>query len=130
MNLNKCHGMLLHAGSNTCRPVVHNFTSNTPPCTLVCSKRHQSNCLRQEEAAILISRLLLHMKSHVCNQHLFRLPLRMKGCTKCNLITRISAFQPSLSNHAYFDHLSSETYAKHSIGEKAFGPLIVVNRFP
>ena len=30
----------------------------------------------------------------------------------------------------YFEHLTRETYAKHSVGAKAFGPPIVVARTP
>ena len=40
-------------------------------------------------------------------------------CTERTLITRVWTFYHSLSDHACFDHLSRETYAKHSAGPKA-----------
>jgi len=43
---------------------------------------------------------------------------------------QLSTFYPSYSDHACFDHLSSETYAKYNVGAKAFGTLIVVARTP
>ena len=51
-------------------------------------------------------------------------------CTKRDLITRISTFCPLYSDHTCFDHLSRETYAKHSIGTKAFRPSIIVAHTP
>ena len=51
--------------------------------------------------------------SHVCSRHSFGLPLRMNGVHKTQ-----------------FDHLSRETYGKHSVGAKAFGPSFVVLRTP
>ena len=51
--------------------------------------------------------------SHVCGWHFFGLPLRMNGMHK-----------------AQFDHLSREIYGKHSVGAKAFRPLIAVVRTP
>ena len=67
--------------------------------------------------------------SHVCSQHSFGLPLRMKGMHK-TLWSR--AFGPSTpcipSYPSCFDYLSPETYAKHSAGAKAFGTSIVVAR--
>ena len=63
---------------------------------------------RQEEPAILISRLLLRMRRMYVG-----LPLRMNGMRKTQ-----------------FDHLSRETYGKHSVGAKAFRPLIIVVRTP
>ena len=56
--------------------------------------------------------------SHVCSQYSFGLPLRMNGIHKTQF------------DHACFDHLSSKTYAKHSVEVKAFGPSIVVAPSP
>ena len=50
--------------------------------------------------------------SRVCSHHSFGLPL----------ITRVCIFYTSHSDRACSDHLSRETYAKHSDGAKAFGP--------
>ena len=71
---------------------------------------------RQEEPAILISRLFLPMRgdSHVRSQHLFGLPLRM------------NVMHGTQFHHARFDHLSRKTYANHSNGAKAFWPSIIV----
>ena len=65
---------------------------------------------RQEEPAILISRLFLPMRrdSHVRSQHLFGLPLRM------------NVMHGTQFHHARIDHLSRKTYADHSNGAKAF----------
>ena len=78
-------------------------------------------CRRQEETAILISTHALH----VCTQHSFGLPLRMNGCSESNLILHVWTFYHSLYDDACFDHLSLETYTKHSIRVKAFWLLIV-----
>ena len=56
------------------------------------------------EPAILISRLLLRTR----RMYVASIRLDCMECTESNLITRVS------------DHLSRETYAKHSAGEKAF----------
>ena len=78
-------------------------------------------CRWQEETAILISTHALH----VCTKHLFGLPLRMNGCSESNLILHVWTFYHSLYDDACFDHLSLETYTKHSIRVKAFWLLIV-----
>jgi len=59
---------------------------------------------------------------HVCSQHLLGPPLSMNGMHKMQFLH----FYPSYSDHACFDLRSRETYAKHSIGAKAFGPLNIV----
>ena len=41
-------------------------------------------------------------------------------CTEHNLIMCIWTFYHLLSDHACFDHMSRETYAKYIIGAKAF----------
>ena len=67
-------------------------------------------CGRQEEPAILISRLLLRMRRMCVGQHSFGLPLRIYGIhSERTLITRVWTFYHSLSDHACFDHLSRET---------------------
>ena len=50
--------------------------------------------------------------SYLCSQHSFGLPLRINGMHR-------TRFGPSIS-HACFDHLSCETYTKHSAGTKTF----------
>ena len=51
-------------------------------------------------------------------------------CTKRNLITRVSTFYPAWSDHAYFDHLSNKTYAKHSFGAKRLDLRSLSRRLP
>ena len=70
--------------------------------------------------AILISRLLLRMRRMYVACIRLDFQLKIMECTERNLITRVSNFYSSLSDHACFDHLTRETYAKHSIGAKAF----------
>ena len=67
---------------------------------------------------------------HVCSQHSFGLPLRVNGCSENNLILRVWTFYHSLYDDARFNHLSLETYTKHSIRVKAFWLLIVVAHTP
>ena len=63
---------------------------------------------------------------HVCSQDLLGLPLSMNGMHKMQFLH----FYPFYSDHACFDLWSHETYAKHSIETKAFGPPIVVASTP
>ena len=71
-------------------------------------------------AAFLISRLLLRVRRmYVASIRLDYL-LECMECTERTLITRVWTFYHSLSDHACFDNLSRETYAKHSAGAKAF----------
>ena len=79
------------------------------------SRYFLSFCGRQEESAILISRLLLRMRR--MNVASIRLtPTK----NEWNLITRVWTFY-----YSCFDNLSRETYAKHIVG-----PSIVVARKP
>ena len=72
-------------------------------------------CGRQEEPAILISRLLLRMR------RMYLASIRLTSTkNEWNLITRVWTFY-----HSCFDNLSHETYAKHIVG-----PSIVVARKP
>ena len=54
-------------------------------------------------------------------------------CTEHNLITRVWAFCHSQSDHACFDYLSRETYAKHTAMEqkridlRSFSPALRIN---
>ena len=66
--------------------------------------------------------------SHVCSQCSFGLPLRMNWTNKMQFDHVCFDFLPSLSDQLCFDHLSCETYAKHSAGAKVFGPSIVLAR--
>ena len=67
---------------------------------------------KQEEPAILISRLLLHMRRVYVP--IIRLDFHLSRA--------FAGFYTSHSDRACSDHLSRETYAKHSDGAKAFGP--------
>ena len=51
-------------------------------------------------------------------------------CIERNLVTCVSTVYASESVHAYFDHLSVQTYSKHSVEAKVFGLSIVVARTP
>ena len=76
------------------------------------NKKRRTNCGRQEEPAILISRFLLRM-CRMCIASI-RLDFHEEWveCTKRFVITLVSTFYPAWAVHACFDHLSSETYAK------------------
>ena len=76
------------------------------------------NCGRQEEPAILISRLLLRTR------RMYVASIRL------DFHYWMYRMHKTQSNHACFDYLSRETYAKHSAGAKAFWPSIVVARTP
>ena len=67
-----------------------------------CSSMLTFWCGRQEEPAVLISRLIITHASHVRNQLSFGLPLE---CIERNLITRFWTFKHSQSDHACFYHL-------------------------
>ena len=77
------------------------------------------NCGRQEEPAMLISRLLLRTR-------------RMYVACSIRLDFHYWMYRMhrTQSDHARFDYLSRETYAMHSAGAKAFWPSIVVARTP
>ena len=51
--------------------------------------------------------------------HLFRLPLRINGMQAD--LTYLWSFYHLKSDHTCSDHLSHESYAKHSVGAKGFG---------
>ena len=70
-------------------------------------------CGRQEEPAILISRLLLRMRRMYEGSIPLDVHLEWMESTKRNLITRVSTFYPSLSEHASFDHLWNLRKAQH-----------------
>ena len=87
-------------------------------------------CGWQEEPAILNSRLLLGMRRmYVAIIHL-DFNLEWMERTERNLITRVWTFYHPLSEHACFDYLSRETYAKYSDAAKAFWHSIVVAHTP
>ena len=56
--------------------------------------------------------------SHVCSQHSFGLPPRM------------NEMQNTQFDHADFENLTRENYAKQSVRVKAVGPLIIVTLTP
>ena len=80
--------------------------------------------------AILISWLLLRMRDMYVASIRLDFHWERVEYTKRNLITRVSNVYSSLSDHACFDRLTPETYAKHSIGAKAFWRSINVARSP
>ena len=74
--------------------------------------------------------ILLQGSPELPGRHAQKTPRRAQGTRWVWTSTKNERNDKMQPDQACFDHLSRETYPKHSVGAKAFGPPNVVARSP